>query len=293
MEGSYIRAGLVTDIELIDGYPANYISYAMRSHRWVRGDWQLVPWLFGKVRNAKGERVKNPLSAISKWKIFDNLRRSLLPPSLFLLLTLGLTVLPRADWFWLGLFTITLTMPLLMDVVLPSWEGWFFPIDSWGISCTEPKFGHADHSDLCIFSPSGIPHDRCHNKVHSQVFFTRKTCWSGLPPQTPIEGSRGPWRIIGKNVPSHADLSRLFIWVVTFRQSLLFIPLVISLFGLSPLIAYRISQPKYRRESDLSKEQVYKLRMIARKTWKYFDEFVGPEDNWLTPDNYQEEPHVG
>ncbi|NLJ40796.1 MAG: glycosyl transferase, partial [Clostridiales bacterium] len=116
LEGSYIRAGLVTDIELIDGYPANYISYAMRLHRWVRGDWQLLPWLFPKVYNRKGIKVKNPLRPISKWKIFDNLRRSLVYPSLFLMLALGLTVLPRSDWFWLGLFAITLTLPLIMDV---------------------------------------------------------------------------------------------------------------------------------------------------------------------------------
>ena len=93
LEGSYIRAGLVTDIELIDGYPANYISYSMRLHRWVRGDWQLIPWLFSSVTNRKKDKVKNPLTAISKWKIFDNMRRSLVSPSLFLLLTLE-TIMP-------------------------------------------------------------------------------------------------------------------------------------------------------------------------------------------------------
>lgn len=296
LEGSYIRAGLVTDIELIDGYPANYISYAMRSHRWVRGDWQLVPWLFGKVRNAKGERVKNPLSAISKWKIFDNLRRSLLPPSLFLLLTLGLTVLPRADWFWLGLFTITLTMPLLMDVV----ASFLGRVGSSNRFLGDILYGTKNLAMQIILTFVFLAHqaylmtDAIIRSI-VRVFFTRKNLLEWVTAADTDRRFKGTLEDYWKKMfPAMLISVAFFIWVVTFRQSLLFIPLVISLVWLlSPLIAYRISQPKYRRESDLSKEQVYKLRMIARKTWKYFDEFVGPEDNWLTPDNYQEEPHVG
>ena len=78
LEGSYIRAGLTSDIELIDGYPARYYAYALRLHRWVRGDWQLLPWLLKTVPSGvKGGREPNPLSALSRWKIADNLRRSL------------------------------------------------------------------------------------------------------------------------------------------------------------------------------------------------------------------------
>src|SRR5690606_22150760 len=84
LEGSYVRAGLVTDIELVYGYPSHYIAYAMRLHRWVRGDWQLIPWLCSRVRNANGKSVINPIKAISKWMIIDNMRRSLLSPAIFL-----------------------------------------------------------------------------------------------------------------------------------------------------------------------------------------------------------------
>ena len=74
LEGAHMRTGLATDIELIDGYPSNYIAYSMRLHRWVRGDWQLVPWICSTVENAKGEKVANPLDIMAKWKIIDNMR---------------------------------------------------------------------------------------------------------------------------------------------------------------------------------------------------------------------------
>ena len=116
LEGSYVRAGLVTDIELVDGYPSHYIAYAMRLHRWVRGDWQLIPWLCSRVRNANGKSVINPIKAISKWMIIDNMRRSLLSPAIFLALMLGMTILPGPVWLWVGLAILTLSFPLVMDV---------------------------------------------------------------------------------------------------------------------------------------------------------------------------------
>ena len=102
LEGSYLRAGLATDIELIDGYPSKYNSYALRAHRWVRGDWQIMPWLFNRVRNRENEKVKNPINSISKWKIFDNLRRSLTAPFMLLLILLAFSVLPGISLLWVA-----------------------------------------------------------------------------------------------------------------------------------------------------------------------------------------------
>ena len=91
---------MATDIELIDGYPSKYNAYALRSHRWVRGDWQIIPWLFKKVRNKANEKINNPINNISKWKIFDNLRRSLTAPFMILLILLAFSVLPGNPIFW-------------------------------------------------------------------------------------------------------------------------------------------------------------------------------------------------
>lgn len=102
IEGIYARAGLVTDIELVDGYPSTYRAFLRRQHRWVRGDWQLIPWLF------------RPLPFIAKWKIFDNLRRSLESPAQLLLLTLGFLVLPGNPWVWTGLAALGILWPMIL-----------------------------------------------------------------------------------------------------------------------------------------------------------------------------------
>ena len=93
IEGAYARAGLATDIEVIDDYPSHWSAYSRRKHRWVRGDWQIAQWLFSRVPNETGRLVTSPVSAISRWKIFDNLRRSLVEPATLILFVAG----------WLGL----------------------------------------------------------------------------------------------------------------------------------------------------------------------------------------------
>ena len=94
IEGAYARAGLASDIEVIEDYPSHYSAYNRRKHRWLRGDWQIAGWLFPHVPDESADRVPNPISLISWWKIFDNLRRSLVEPATFLLLVAG--------WFMLG-----------------------------------------------------------------------------------------------------------------------------------------------------------------------------------------------
>ena len=114
IEGNYARCGLVTDIELFDDFPARYHAYARREHRWVRGDWQLLPWLGRTVPTADGRR-KNPLPMPERWKVFDNLRRSLVPPSVLLLLVLGWTVLPGPAWLWTVLALAVPALPLVQQ----------------------------------------------------------------------------------------------------------------------------------------------------------------------------------
>ncbi len=100
IEGAYARAGLVTDIELIDDYPTHYDAYSRRQHRWMRGDWQIAQWIFSKVPDESGHWGPNPISSISRWKIFDNLRRSLLDPALMILFVAGWLGLPGGPLYW-------------------------------------------------------------------------------------------------------------------------------------------------------------------------------------------------
>ena len=117
IEGNYARCGLVTDIELLDSFPGQYSAYALREHRWARGDWQILPWLFPSVPAPEGTTRRNTLPAVERWKIFDNLRRSLLPPALVILLVLGWTVLPGPFWFWTGLALVVIAWSLVLQLV--------------------------------------------------------------------------------------------------------------------------------------------------------------------------------
>ena len=112
IEGNYARCGLLSDTELFDDFPARYHAYARREHRWVRGDWQLLPWIGSQVPTPEGA-AHQPLAVLERWKLFDNLRRSLVPPALIVMLALGWTVLPGSPWLWTTIALAILALPFL------------------------------------------------------------------------------------------------------------------------------------------------------------------------------------
>ena len=120
LEGCYARAGLLSDVMVYEEYPSRYSADVSRRHRWIRGDWQLLRWLLSRVPGVDARFQKNPLSLLSQWKIFDNLRRSLVSAALTLLLLLGWTILPSA-WLWtlsvIGIILIPSLIASVMDVL--------------------------------------------------------------------------------------------------------------------------------------------------------------------------------
>lgn len=117
LEGCYIRTALISDVELFEEFPENYLTEAFRRHRWVRGDWQIASWLFGTVPTSNGGYVRNPLCIVSKWKIFDNLRRTMIPLSMFILLVNG----------WI-MFPLNSTIPLLLTFTVLSVDLFHFSL---------------------------------------------------------------------------------------------------------------------------------------------------------------------
>ncbi|MGH9551387.1 MAG: glucoamylase family protein, partial [Terriglobales bacterium] len=118
IEGAYARAGLASDIEIIEDYPSHYSAYNRRKHRWLRGDWQITGWLLSRVPDESGGKVPNPISLVSQWKILDNLRRSLVEPATFLLLVFGWLVLPGNPLYW--------TLATLGILFVPAWFQFLF-----------------------------------------------------------------------------------------------------------------------------------------------------------------------
>ncbi|MBM2855142.1 MAG: Cyclic beta 1-2 glucan synthetase, partial [Steroidobacteraceae bacterium] len=272
-----------------------------RRHRWIRGDWQIASWLLPRVPGNRADsepgRRQNRLSALSQWKIFDNLRRSLVPAALTLLLLLGWTLLSPA-WFWtlvvIGIIMIPPLITSILDLLrkpddalpgqhlaaaLRSAGGHFaqavltlaclpyeayFSLDatirtSWRVLVTQKR--------LLEWTPSGSS-DR-DDRTSLAAYY--QSMWSA-----PVISIASAGYLAASTPATLATLGSagpiLFLWIA------------------SPAIAWWISRPLARRKARLTADQIIFLQKISRKTWAFFETFVGPEDHWLPPDNYQEHP---
>lgn len=284
LEGSYMRTALVSDIELIDSYPAYYNSSSKRLGRWVRGDWQLLSWITNKRINL-----------LSRWKIVDNLRRSMLAPFLILIIILGLlNILPDGIDKWFMVTFLTLTIPIIFDVT----ESIVSPMKGLSLSGRVKNHKMATNQFFLIFA--FLPH-KAIVMVESilrtiyRLFISKKNL---LQWQTAADVEKTVGRELSDFIKFMwgGSLISALILFLSFNKSsyigiIMFIPCAI--WFLSPLIAYYVSLPCYDKTTFIKKDEALILRRLARETWAYFEDFVNEENNWLGPDNYQEDPPNG
>ena len=285
LEGSYVRTALVTDVEFIDGYPAYYNSSFMRLHRWTRGDWQLLPWL----------KKSSGLNKISKWKILDNLRRSLLAPSITILLILTLSgILPDGTDKWFITAFVALLAPILFDVS----EAVVSPTKGISLSGKIQNSKMAIEQVFLIFCFIPFQAYLMLDAITRTLYRLTISKKNLLEWQTAADveiklGKRLKDFIASMWMGSAISLLILFL---AFNRSmsigLLSIPSCVLWF-LSPVVAYIISRDRALETSELKGEEKIFLRKLSRKTWAYFEDFVNDENNWLGPDNYQEDPPNG
>jgi len=283
LEGSYVRAALVTDIELIDGYPAFYNSSSMRLHRWVRGDWQILSWI----------TKKSSLDLLSRWKIIDNLRRSLLAPSIIILIILSFTILPKGETWNIVAFLAVLC-PILFDVS----ESVVSPIK--GISLS----GRVNTGKLAIeqvflifcFLPfqAYLMLDAIIRTLYRLIVSKRKLLEWQTAADVEAKLGKDMNNFIKAMWPGSliAIIIEILAFNVSIEAGLLTMPSTFLWF-LSPIIAYYISKEIKVKEYCLKEEDTRLLRKLSRKTWAYFEDFVNAENNYLAPDNYQEDPLNG
>ncbi|MHB8062915.1 MAG: GH36-type glycosyl hydrolase domain-containing protein [Ruminiclostridium sp.] len=287
LEGSYLRTGLVTDVELIDGYPAKYNSFMMRLHRWTRGDWQLLSWIFGE----------NPLSRLSRWKMLDNLRRSLLYPVLAIILLLSLSALHSSSFAWICITLLALCSPILSYFVHLIFAGDYrmYIAKRSATVMTGFKSMIMQLGLILTFAPyQAILMTNAIVKTLIRVLVTKKNLleWvTAADMELALKNDlfsyyRRMWfsPVFGVIVLMLCAYFRNYFWwsIATF-----------ILWFLAPWIAFRISNPENTREKVLSSDSLNELRLLARKTWCYFDEFAGSEENYLPADNYQVDPYKG
>ena len=298
LEGCYARAALLSDVQLSEEYPSRYSADVSRRHRWIRGDWQIASWLLPRVPGTDAETTsghpRNPLSTLSQWKILDNLRRSLVPAALTLLLLLGWTR-PSSAWFWtlvvLGivlvppLFASTLELLRKPDEVLP---GQHFA------ATLRSALGHFAHAALTL---ACLPYEACYSldaivRTNWRILVTRKrllqwTSSSSLDRDDDaslVACYQSMWLAPAISIACAGYLAASTPATLAVAGPILF------LWMASPAIVSWLSRPLARPETRLTLEQILFLQTMARKTWAFFETFVNAEDHWLPPDNFQELP---
>jgi cyclic beta-1,2-glucan synthetase len=290
-EGIYGRAALVTDVILYEEYPSHYLVYTRRLNRWIRGDWQLLPWLFRTVRTEKGH-ARNRLSIIDRWKVFDNLRRSLLTPTYLLLLAAGWLVLPGSALFWTILVLLIPAMPVLSQSLRElkqnagrlSLKGLIrpsrFPAIRWALAILFLPYESAFVLDAIGTTLARLTFDRKNLLQWTPAAHSARSL--------KLDDRAQVWWEMAPAVIYSIFIGVMVLWL---RPPALITaaPLLIA-WILSPVVAYQISQPIVHTRAPIGESQRKQLQRLARRTWAFFEQFAGPDDHWLPADHFQESP---
>ena len=298
LESGYARSALVTDVDLIEEHPASYAIEASRRHRWIRGDWQLAGWLLplvpGPSNGAKAKRQANPLSALSWWKLFDNLRRSLVAPALLVLLAGGWLLGPGPEWLWTLLVVVVVFLPPLLSIAIelilkPVERDWLVHLSLTGKSAGRPIA-------LAVLALIFLPYDAliCLGAILRsgvRMLFTRRglLLWQ-LPAYARRNARRSLTDFFREMWIAPALAVALGVALAMTGTAWLVAAPILLLWLMSPVLGWWISRPLAAPTPGLGVDQEVFLRTAARRTWRYFADFVGPQDNWLPPDNFQEYP---
>ena len=300
LEGCYARSGLLSDVQLYEDFPTRYSADVARRHRWIRGDWQLAGWLRRRVRTRDGRRERNPLSMLSQWKVFDNLRRSLVPAALMVLLFSGWALLRDAS-LWTAAVVAVLMLPavaaILTDLVRKPNDAPFDQHIRAVAATARTQFMHVllalawlpyeafyctdaiirtlwrklvSHRRLLEWNPSSEVERELEASSNTDLLATYRTMWIG-------------------------PLMAIIAWPVLPALNAAALPIatpILLLWLVSPGLAWWISRQLPSRREELSPEQTQFLRRLARKTWGYFETYVRAEENWLPPDNVQQKTGV-
>lgn len=296
LEGCYARSGLLSDVQLYEDYPSSYDADVARRHRWIRGDWQLISWLTPRPPGASGT-TQNPLSLLSLWKLFDNLRRSLVPAALTALFIFGWTIL-SPPWLWtLATLSVVLIQPLafaVLSFVRKPEDTQYGQHLSLALEAAVRSFVQAIFTVVCLPYEAAYSLDAIARTLF-RVYISHKRLLAWRSSSESERSRRGD--LLGfclKMLFAPTLSTAIFFYLIRFRPSALPVaaPLLLLWFA-SPAMAWWLSKPLSPHLARLDEKQQLFLRQVARRTWAFFDTFVTAEENWLPPDNFQEAPPVG
>ncbi|MBD8532699.1 cyclic beta 1-2 glucan synthetase [Massilia sp. CFBP 13647] len=292
LEGCYLRSAALGDVALTDSCPAHYSDAIARRHRRVRGDWQLAGWLRATVPSAGGGREANPLPPLARWKLLDNLRRSLVAPALTAMLVLCWALLPGPA-FWSAAALSVFFLPAFLTILVgladkPRAMPWRQHVPHWA-------HGAAGSLAHAVMDTAFLPHEAWYS-MHAiartgwRMLVSRRRLlqWKAsslVRASTDVESAwRSMWFAPLLSVVVAVLLTFLHPFALFAAAPLLL------LWFLSPLVAWWVSLPFEREAPNLSPDQTRFLARLARRGWRYFEDVVNPATNWLPPAGVQEFP---
>ncbi len=293
IEGAYARAGLVSDIEVIEDYPSHYSAYNRRKHRWLRGDWQVAGWLRLRVPDETGRMVPNPIALISQWKILDNLRRSLVEPATLLLFVLGWLVLPGKPAYW--------TLAAIAILFLPVWFQFVFNLTRAAVERERAIAQDATNAFLAanagaLLTLTFLAHQMLVSLDAVVRTFVRRTFtqrrlleWETAAEAELGKDRRTPVDIYLSWMPALAVGLAILVFFGRPGAFIAAVPILV-LWGSSVLVAGWLNQMPGSLRQEISFADQLFLRRSALRVWRYFAEHSNEEHHWLAPDNVQEEP---
>jgi len=284
IEGAHAGVGLAADIELFENLPLDYASYCKREHRWIRGDWQIASWVFPRVPAAGGGTAPNPLSAVNRWRVFDNLRRSLVPVASLLLLLLGWTI-SAAPVVWSLIVGLAIAIPAiapLLDRLARHLQG---TVNRW--QGTGAEFVRAAVTIAFLPHQAWLAIDAITRAGYRLAVSRRHLLEWQTAADAGSEGQRHASSTFQAMVAISAASFTLTV-ALAVRGAIAPTAAFLVLWIVSPALMRWLSQPALRMAHDaLSRPDTRYLRRLARRTWRYFDDLVCQESNWLPPDNSQ------
>ena len=294
-EGVFARSGLVSDIEVVEEFPARYDAAAARQHRWARGDWQLLPWLLGRVKGSLTQEASSAVTAIGFWKMFDNLRRTLSAPAAFVALLAGWTLPLPAALAWTGFVLLTVALPTILPVIAAL-------VPRHAAITTRSHFSALASDIVNAASQTALlvaflPHQAwlmldAIGRTMYRLFVSRRRLLDWTT-SAQSNSRRDDWPSFAGQMAGSlliTSLAALAVWQAGRAALPVAAPFILA-WLLSPAIARWVSvAPVDAGSLAISPSDARALRLIARRTWRFFETFVTAADNMLPPDNFQEDP---
>lgn len=294
LEGCHCRSGLESDVVLHEEHPASYLADAGRRHRWIRGDWQIAWWLLPRVPNQRRTWVRNPLSAVSLWKIFDNLRRSLVPPAMVALLASAwLSGSLRAAMAAAGFVVLAMLLPPLLAGLLdflrkphdvPLATHLLEAARALGRPLAQSLLALAMLPFEAALAVDAVARTLC------RMLITRRTLleWRTAADTERSTADNLPGFIRALAISPLSAVLAASLLIFAGRPAMLAVaaPWLAAWF-LAPLVAWWLSLPLPPPTVTLSLPEQQFLSAAGRRTWRYFEEYVTARTNWLPPDNVQ------